>query len=805
MKRRVLFGIAALLVVALVAVAGFAVYLSLPGRAKPSTASTHSPVVLGRSASSTAGAFKPSRTGGGAGAGPGAVAKLGAVTRPAGPPVPASVTLKYAPSASASARSALLASLGVTVKYEFPGGWVVVETTRPGVTSASLAAAIQASGAVATSTPTPRVTPAALPNDPLLGTQWDLLNTGQAVGGQTGIAGDDIGWLGVWNRGSTGAGVIVADTDTGIDFAHEDLATQMWSNPTPGSDPRYPGDVRGWNWVEGSGLTFQPWDGDEHGTHTAGTIAAATNNGLGIAGIAGGARIMSLKFIGPSSGSEADAISAIDYAIAHGAKVINASWGDGTYSGPYQPLQDAIDRAAKAGVLFVAAAGNDGRSSSVALFYPAAYSLVETNVIAVAATDNRDALASFSNYGSYPQLAAPGVITQSSVPPYQAGIYIDDSPYRVSYLTFPVESITATVTRNAVVDRAMAALTSNKTQPVLVVDDSRADLTGETQGARLQKYTDALTAVGYTSVTTRVTATQGVPSAATMSGRTVVWFTGILDSMTGNWPGVGSLSTTDTAQIGPFLDGGGRLFLSSASAAWDLGSTALNTSTISNPGWLYGYLHVDIAANANTSIAVGRWDSAFAGLAPALSDPRLNVRYCDAVLPRDGFAARTMDWDGSGYAQYSGTSMATPHVTGVVALLNQRFPGITATQVKNRILATVHVVPALSGKVTTSGRLDVSAALAPYAAHVTGFGGVPTTDGTITLSWTNPVDPGVYERTVILGRVGVDPTSPVDPASRLVYSGTGSTVKDTGLADGTQMHYMAYTHSTTGLWSDASR
>ncbi len=797
MKRRVLIGIAALLVVALVAVVGFAVV---------GTAPTHrgSPVALaprsaGPSDRASSEIRKPLKSAVGA-LTPGP--KSGTGRRFAQQqPVPASVTLRYAAGTTEATKRALVASLGLTVKHEFPGGWVVVESDRAGATSASLAEAIKATGAVATAAPTPRVTPSALPNDPEFASQWDLRNTGQQVGGQFGTSGADIGWLGAWNRGSTGAGVIVAVTDTGADFQHEDLASQMWVNPTPGSDPRYPDDVRGWNWVELSAQTFQPWEGDEHGTHVSGTIAADTNNGVGIAGIASGARIMSLKFIGPATGSEDDAAAAVYYAVAHGAKVINASWGDDKYTGPYQPLRDAIHAAAQQGVLFVAAAGNDATS---ALFYPAAYSLDETNVIAVAATDNRDQLADFgggkgSNYGTYPQIAAPGVNTVSLYPPLQAGVFVDKAPFKVSYLTFPVESIVSDTDRNGVVDHAMASLTSDKSAPVLVVDDSRVDLTGETQGTRLDPYLQALAADGYTSVTSWVAATQGIPSAAAMSGHTVVWFTGMLDSASYNFPGVGTINAADRAQLGPFLDGGGRLFLSSASAAWDL--TPGPGTTIADSAWLAKYLRVDLVTNAYAAVADGRWDSAFAGLAPALWDPQLNVSYCDAVVPSDPVAVRTIDWAGSGYGGMSGTSMAAPHVTGVVALLTERFPGITGQQVKDRILATGKLLPSLTGKVTTGGRLDVAAALAPYAAQVTALTAVPTLDGTVTLSWTNPAD-AAYDRTVIRGRVGADPSGPADPASRPVYSGTGVTIDDTGLPGGTQMHYMAYTHSTSGLWSD---
>lgn len=135
----------------------------------------------------------------------------------------------------------------------------------------------------------------------------------------------------------------------------------------------YVDDTNGWNFHNGDKTIFDSGDGDTHGTHVAGTIAAEGNNGSGVTGVNWKARIMPLKFLGPDGGYTSNAVKAIDYALDEGTKISNNSWGGG---GKSQALQDAISRADAEGHLFVAAAGNGGSDgigddNDVAPSYPA--------------------------------------------------------------------------------------------------------------------------------------------------------------------------------------------------------------------------------------------------------------------------------------------------------------------------------------------------------------------------------------------------------------------------------------------------
>ncbi len=213
-----------------------------------------------------------------------------------------------------------------------------------------------------------------------------------------------------WKEHRGSKNLIVADIDTGIDYNHVDLGFNVWRNPAP-SDKN---DVTGFDFVHNDGL---PFDDQEHGTHTAGTIGAVGGNGVGVSGVSQVVSLMALKFISrDGSGTTADAIRAIDYAIAHGAKVLSNSWG-GQGDPDNKALYEAIDRARVKGVLFVAAAGNSSadNDSPDSASYPAAFD--NDNLISVAATDREDSLAYFSNFGKKTtHLAAPGDKIYSTVP-----------------------------------------------------------------------------------------------------------------------------------------------------------------------------------------------------------------------------------------------------------------------------------------------------------------------------------------------------------------------------------------------------
>ena len=258
-----------------------------------------------------------------------------------------------------------------------------------------------------------------LPNDPRFSDLYGLHNTGQ--GGGTVDA--DIDATEAWQVSTGSRDVIVGVVDSGIDYSHPDLITNMWVNPGEiagnGIDDDGNGfvdDVHGYDFANDDG---DPFDDNGHGTHCAGTIGGVGNNGIGVTGVNWEVSLMGLKFLDAAgSGSTSDAIQAINYATmmrtqyGQNVRVTNNSWGGG---GSSNAMRQAIDAGAEADILFVAAAGNDGSDNDAYPQYPASYT--SDAVLAVAATNRNDALAGFSNYGvTSIDLAAPGAGIVSTVP-----------------------------------------------------------------------------------------------------------------------------------------------------------------------------------------------------------------------------------------------------------------------------------------------------------------------------------------------------------------------------------------------------
>ena len=247
-----------------------------------------------------------------------------------------------------------------------------------------------------------------IPNDPQFEEQWALSNIGQDGGKKDA----DISALQAWDKTQGSDKVVVAVLDSGVDYTHQDLAANIWTRPD--SVPQYTdeelgtfNDEHGFDAADNSG---DPMDDNGHGTHCAGIIGAEGNNDEGISGINWNVSIMPLKFLGRGGfGTTKDAIESINYAIDRKQKgvnvrVISASWGSTSYS---KALEDTIRAANDAGILFVAAAGNNGTSNDKSPHYPSNYNL--PNVISVAATDRNDQLTSFSNFGiKTVHIAAPG-------------------------------------------------------------------------------------------------------------------------------------------------------------------------------------------------------------------------------------------------------------------------------------------------------------------------------------------------------------------------------------------------------------
>lgn len=249
---------------------------------------------------------------------------------------------------------------------------------------------------------------AEMPNDPMFGDQWGLNNSGQDGGKKRA----DIDALEAWAHTKGSDEVVVAVLDSGVDYTHTDLRANMWSRPA--NIPAYTDDELGTfndlNGYNGTDNIADPMDDNGHGTHCAGIIGAEGDNGEGVAGVNWHVKIMPLKFLGRGGfGSTNDAIEAINYAIDRKKKgvnvrVISASWGSTSRS---KALEDTIRAAGDAGILFVAAAGNDGSDNDRRPHFPSNYDL--PNVISVAALDRNDQLAGFSNFGvERVHVAAPG-------------------------------------------------------------------------------------------------------------------------------------------------------------------------------------------------------------------------------------------------------------------------------------------------------------------------------------------------------------------------------------------------------------
>jgi subtilisin family serine protease len=233
-----------------------------------------------------------------------------------------------------------------------------------------------------------------------------------------------------WAAGNTGSSeVYVGIIDEGYMYTHEDLAANAGMNPGEIAGNRkdddgngYVDDVYGWDF-DGNNNTVFDGTQDDHGTHVAGTIGAVGGNGRGVAGVSWSVKLLNAKFLGRRGGTTANAIKAVDYftdlKTRHGLTLVatNNSWGGGGFS---QALQDAIERANQAGILFIAAAGNGGAdgigdSNDALPHYPSSYT--NENIVAVASITSTGAKSSFSNYGATSvDIGAPGSSIWSTVP-----------------------------------------------------------------------------------------------------------------------------------------------------------------------------------------------------------------------------------------------------------------------------------------------------------------------------------------------------------------------------------------------------
>jgi subtilisin family serine protease len=327
--------------------------------------------------------------------------------------------VRFETGTSAVDRSEARSEAGVSFERPLPLRGMQLVAVEPGHSPRQAEARLDGDPSVRYAEPNLTRTAAVAPNDTYFPQEWGLNNTGQAIFGVSGTPDADIDAPEAWDITTGSPAVTVAVIDSGVDMTHPDLAPNIWSNPgesgggkeTNGVDDDLDGlvdDAHGWDWVSNDS---DPSDENGHGTHVAGTIGARGNDGTGVAGVSWNTSLMPLRVLDSSgSGSIADVVAADSYAGAHGAAVVNESFGGSGFS---QAEYDAIRSAP--GTLFVVAAGNAGANDDTTPTYPCSYDL--PNLICVAATDQHDALAGFSNYGATTvDLGAPGYRIESDRP-----------------------------------------------------------------------------------------------------------------------------------------------------------------------------------------------------------------------------------------------------------------------------------------------------------------------------------------------------------------------------------------------------
>lgn len=490
---------------------------------------------------------------------------------------------------------------------------------------------------------------AAVPDDSRFDEQWALHNTGQEIQGVAGTPDADIDAPEAWNVTTGSPDVTVAVLDSGVAYDHPDLAPNMWVNTDEiagnGVDDDGNGfvdDRRGWDFVSGDNA---PTDEQGHGTHVAATIGARGDNdttGAGttdVTGVAWNVRLMPIRVLNENGeGSYADLIAGIGYAHRNGAHIANLSLGARFNS---DAMRDAL--AAAGDVTWIVAAGNESSDLEWAEQYPCEFDL--PNLVCVAATDQNDELASFSNYGaSGVDLAAPGVSTLSASP--YSRVWFDDfeTPIDRRWVTGGTPDTWARTTSVPAAGATSTWLTDSPDGPYPDGSDNWAR-------------TAAVDLTGTRDCVVRFRAVYDVESffdflRVEASGGTDGPWTEILQ-LTGFWP---APDETIEARLPDSLDG--------APAA-----------------------HLRFRLNP---------DEQYDGDGAYLDDVAIA---CGGVYAADSF-------------QYlSGTSMATPHVSGVAALIKAAHPDFSTAQVRAKLLASVDRKESLAGKVATGGRINAALAV----------------------------------------------------------------------------------------------
>jgi subtilisin family serine protease len=517
---------------------------------------------------------------------------------------------------------------------------------------------------------------AVIPSDADFSELWGLDNTGQLVNGVTGTPDADIDAPEAWDITTGSDSVVIAVIDTGVTYNHPEMISNMWVNSLEQSGVLgvdddgngYIDDTYGWDFVDND---EDPEDYNSHGSHVAGTIAARGDNVTAITGVNWIAKIMAIRAASVTGFLAVDKIAeAIYYAVDNGAKIINASFGGSGFS---QTSFDALSYAENHGVLFVAAAGNETADNDSNPHYPSSYSL--SNIIAIAATDQNDSLASFSNYGATSvDVAAPGTNIYSTIPVFSYGSKV--TIYSESFEPLPDPADWIEGGTNATWDFGVGTGVGG------------TDCLEDSPGANYSDNTDSV--MVYAN-----------PFSSVKNNRYTLSF-----------------------KVEYELEDSADFFYSSASGEgilWFL----FNRKTGSSAGaFIDESVDLTFFADLFSSFYVGFWLE---------SDSSVNndgVYLDDLELYREPISVGGYDYDHN-----DGTSMATPQVVGVAGLITAQNPNYSHLQIRDAILDTVDSIPSLSGKILTGGRVNAFKAVT-YLAPPTGVGANPA-EGSIRLSWNS--------------------------------------------------------------------
>lgn len=332
--------------------------------------------------------------------------------------VPGELIVRFKPQyRSATLKAAAINRLGAATAKDVGDSGLIRVVLDGGDDVERAMARYRADAAIEFAQPNFRYFPQRLPNDPLFNQLWALKNDGQLVpqGGypnNPGAPGNDMGLDAAWDLTTDCSSTVIAVVDTGINYTHLDLIDNMWDGRARG----YPN--HGFDFVDNDADPM-PADGDGHGTHVAGAIAATGDNARGTTGVCWRARIMALRALNAGGGTTDTVVRAVRFAVDEGARIINLSLGGDGYDIAFET---AISQARERGVAVVVAGGNGGRDtdSSGGAFYPCNF--VPDNLICTAALDQAYVLATFSNVGSRSvDVAAPGVNAHSAWPGTSTG------------------------------------------------------------------------------------------------------------------------------------------------------------------------------------------------------------------------------------------------------------------------------------------------------------------------------------------------------------------------------------------------